>query len=158
MKTLSVKFFIIFNLLMLVSNLIYAQEMKTEDDVVRYLDNAKQLDLVEGIYHDRLSGNEYWRAVVYNKSTNDFLYYDIDSKSRRLMPFVGKNETHLVRASKYANVFYAYVIINGVRYESTDATTFDSQNSYAHWCCITPDEWNWHVTLELKNKVYPKKK
>ena len=137
------------------SSFVSAQVLKSEDDVVNYLNNASSLDLIEGIYFVRSGNYEYWKAIVFNSSTGEFDYYDIDSKTRTLKPYCGRNETHLVRTSKYAYVYYAYVIINSHRYESS-THTFDSKDVYAHWNCGGPVEGNWHITLDLKNKVYPK--
>ena len=142
--------------LLIISNFISAQTLKNEDDVVRYLDNANNLDLVEGIYHEVYeNGREYWHAIVYNKTTGDFDYYNIDSKTRYLKPYCGKYETHLVRATKYAYTYYVYVIINGKRYDSSTTYTFGPGKTYYHWVCVAPIDGNWHVTIDLNWKVYP---
>jgi hypothetical protein len=156
MKQSIIKKFISISLLIFVSNLISAHGMKTEDDLVRYFDNATNLDLIEGIYLNK-SGNgvEYWHAIVYNKSTGDFDYFDIDAKTRSVKPYCGKYETHMVRATKYAYTYYVYVVIGGYKYES-GAVTFDSMHRSYHWRCDAPIDGGWHVSLKLENKVYPK--
>lgn len=143
--------------LLVISNFISAQALKNEDDVVRYLDNANNLDLVEGIYHLEYQNGrtEYWKAVVYNKTTGDFEYFDIDPKTRCLKPYCGKYETHLVRATKYAYTYYVYVIINGKRYDSSTTYTFGPGKTHYHWVCVAPIDGNWHVSLNLEDKVYP---
>ena len=154
MKRIFLKNIFVVGVLM-VANFISAQGLKTEDDIVHYLDNATNLDLIEGIYYYRSNGNDVWNAVVFDLTSGDFVFYKINSRSRELEPYSGKYETHLVRTTKYAYTYYAYVIINGRKYDSSTTSTFDSQHTSYHWCCVAPIDGNWHVTLNLKNKVYP---
>ena len=92
--------------------------------------------------------------------------YDIESKNRTLLPFgyltnkMLKYETHLVRAVKYAYVYYAYIVVDGKKVESGCSYTFDSENTYGHWNCGKVPSCNkdypyYHIWLNLKEKVYP---
>ena len=38
--------------LLTMANVLSAQTMRTEDEIIQYLDNATNLDLIEGIYFD----------------------------------------------------------------------------------------------------------
>jgi len=140
---------------LIISNFAYSQVMRTEDDVVRYFNNATSLDLIEGIYFFRHDGKDRWNVIVYNEPTGDFIYYDMDSKTRNLKPLYNKYETHIIRTSKYAYTYYVYVVIGGYKYES-GAVTFDSMHRSYHWRCDAPIDGGVHVSLNLDNKVYPK--
>lgn len=143
--------------LLMISNIISAQNMRTEDDVMNYLSNATSLDLIEGVY---FSGQEYY-ACVYNSTTGVFDYYQIDSRSRELIAsvFVKKDMPrfylHIERTSKYTYTYFAYITNNGIRYNDTMAVTLTAENPVLQFRFRTGGEYFNAAGIDLKEKVYP---
>jgi len=147
--------------LLMISNIISAQNMRTEDDVMNYLSNATSLDLIEGVY---FSGQEYY-ACVYNSSTDVFDYYQIDSRTRELVADVllerdmPKFYLHIRRTSKYTYTYWAYITNNGITINDTKAVTPTEEHPWLHFLFRYKDKTGndkvEHYRIELKNKVYP---
>ncbi len=142
--------------MLVVSNFASAQVMRTEEEIVQYLDTAQHLDLIEGIYQEKWEHGDSWKAIVYNKNIDAFDCYYINPKSRVLFPWCERRyETHLKRTTKYAYAYYAYVIINGYRYEGK-VLTFDKDRTGRHWRIPCNGGIDQHLNIDLKWKIYPK--